>query len=69
MLPILTGTHKNLLAYTQKQLLYITMEISNICIYCASSNKEAEIYGNTTYELGALLAKESITVVTGCKGL
>lgn len=41
------------------------MEINNICIYCASSNKVAEIYGNTAYELGALLAKEGITVVTG----
>ena len=41
------------------------MEINNICIYCASSNKVAEIYGETAYELGALLAKEGITVVTG----
>ena len=41
------------------------MEINNICIYCASSNKVAEIYGNTAYELGTLLAKEGITVVTG----
>lgn len=41
------------------------MGIKNICIYCASSNKAAEIYGNTAYELGALLAQEGITVVTG----
>ena len=41
------------------------MEIKSICIYCASSNKAAEIYGKTAYELGALLAKEGITVVTG----
>lgn len=43
----------------------IRMEIKSICIYCASSNKAAEIYGKTAYELGALLAKEGITVVTG----
>ena len=41
------------------------MEINNICVYCASSNKAAEVYGDTAYELGALLAKEGITVVTG----
>ena len=41
------------------------MEIKNICIYCASSNKAASIYGDTAYELGALLAKEGINVVTG----
>ena len=41
------------------------MEINNICIYCASSNKAAEVYGDTAYELGALLAKEGITVITG----
>ena len=41
------------------------MEINNICIYCASSNKAAEVYGDTAYELGALLAKERITVITG----
>ena len=45
------------------------MEINNICIYCASSNKAAEIYGNTAYELGALLAKEGITVITGAGGI
>lgn len=41
------------------------MEIKNICVYCASSNKAAAVYGDTAYELGALLAKEGITVVTG----
>jgi uncharacterized protein (TIGR00730 family) len=41
------------------------MEIRNICIYCASSNKAAAVYGDTAYELGALLAKEGITVITG----
>jgi uncharacterized protein (TIGR00730 family) len=42
-----------------------TMDVKNICIYCASSNKAAEVYGDTAYELGALLAKEGITVITG----
>ena len=41
------------------------MDINSICVYCASSNKAAEVYGETAYELGALLAKEGITVITG----
>ena len=41
------------------------MEINNICIYCASSSKVAQEYNDAAYELGALLAKEGITVVTG----
>lgn len=41
------------------------MEINNICVYCASSNKAAEVYGNTAYELGALIAREGIGIVTG----
>jgi uncharacterized protein (TIGR00730 family) len=41
------------------------MEINNICVYCASSNKAAEVYGETAYRLGALLAKEGVTVITG----
>lgn len=45
------------------------MDINNICVYCASSNKVADIYGETAYELGALLAKEGITVVTGAGGI
>lgn len=45
------------------------IEINNICVYCASSNKVADIYCNTAYELGALLAKEGITVVTGAGGI
>ncbi len=45
------------------------MDINNICVYCASSNKVADIYGDTAYELGALLAKEGITVVTGAGGI
>lgn len=45
------------------------MDINNICVYCASSNKVSDIYGETAYELGALLAKEGITVVTGAGGI
>ena len=41
------------------------MKIKNICVYCASSNKAAEVYGEVAYELGAALAKEGIAVVTG----
>lgn len=41
------------------------MNINTVCVYCASSNKAAEVYGKTAYELGALLAKEGMTVVTG----
>lgn len=41
------------------------IEIKSVCVYCASSNKVADIYGETAYELGALLAKEGITAVTG----
>lgn len=41
------------------------MEIRKICIYCASSNKAAAVYGDTAYELGALLAREGITTITG----
>ena len=41
------------------------MEINTICVYCASSNKVAPIYGEVAYELGAKLAEEGITVVTG----
>jgi uncharacterized protein (TIGR00730 family) len=41
------------------------MEINTVCVYCASSNKVAPIYGEVAYELGATLAKEGIAVVTG----
>ena len=41
------------------------MEINTVCVYCASSNKVAPIYGEVAYELGATLAKEGISVVTG----
>ena len=45
------------------------MEINNICIYCASSSKVAQEYNDAAYELGALLAKEGITIVTGAGSL
>ncbi|MBR5600053.1 MAG: TIGR00730 family Rossman fold protein [Bacteroidaceae bacterium] len=45
------------------------MEINNICVYCASSNKCADIYGDTAYALGAHLAKEGITLITGAGGI
>ena len=41
------------------------MTINTVCVYCASSNKIAPIYGEIAHELGAALAKEGITVVTG----
>lgn len=41
------------------------MKINKVCVYCASSNKAAEVYGDTAYKLGVLLAKEGITVITG----
>ncbi|MBO5806939.1 MAG: hypothetical protein J6Q98_01945 [Bacteroidaceae bacterium] len=41
------------------------MEINNICIYCASSSKVAQEYNDIAYELGALLAREGITTITG----
>lgn len=45
------------------------MEINTVCVYCASSNKVAPIYGEIAYELGATLAQENITVVTGAGGI
>ena len=39
--------------------------MKSVCVYCASSNKVAPIYGEVAYELGATLAKEGISVVTG----
>lgn len=53
------------MAVTPQTIAQQTMEIKNICVYCASSNKAAEVYGETAYKLGALLAKEGITVITG----
>ena len=45
------------------------MEINNICVYCASSSKVAQEYNDAAYELGALLAKEGIAIVTGAGSL
>lgn len=36
-----------------------------ICVYCASSNRVDESYNSAARELGALLAREGITLVTG----
>ena len=41
------------------------MGIGTVCVYCASSNKIAPVYGEAAYELGTELAKRGITVVTG----
>ena len=45
------------------------MEVNTICVYCASSSKVAPIYNEVAYELGATLAQENITVVTGAGGI
>lgn len=45
------------------------MNIEKICVYCASSNKIAPIYGEVAYELGKLLAEEKITLITGAGSL
>ena len=45
------------------------MNIEKICVYCASSNKIAPIYGEVAYELGKLLADEKITLITGAGSL
>ena len=45
------------------------MNIEKICVYCASSNKIAPIYGEVAYELGKLLADEEITLITGAGSL
>ena len=45
------------------------MNIEKICVYCASSNKIAPVYGEVAYELGKLLAEENITLITGAGSL
>lgn len=45
------------------------MEIKSICVYCASSSKIAQEYNDAAYELGALLASQGITLVTGAGSL
>ena len=37
----------------------------SICVYCASSNRVDESYNSAAHKLGALLAREGITLVTG----
>lgn len=36
-----------------------------ICVYCASSNRVDEYYNSVAHKLGALLAREGISLVTG----
>lgn len=40
-------------------------EPRSICVYCASSSRINECYNSVAHELGALLAREGITLVTG----
>jgi uncharacterized protein (TIGR00730 family) len=41
------------------------MKISRVCVFCASSRQTDKIYLEAAYRLGAMLARESITVVYG----
>lgn len=41
------------------------MKIQRICVFCASSRQVDSIYLKAAYRLGAILARESITVVYG----
>ena len=40
-------------------------DVRTICVYCASSNRVDESYNSAAHKLGALLAREGITLVTG----
>ena len=40
-------------------------EVRTICVYCASSNRVDECYNSAAHKLGALLAREGISLVTG----
>lgn len=40
-------------------------DIRTICVYCASSNRVDECYNSAAHNLGALLAREGISLVTG----
>lgn len=40
-------------------------DVRTICVYCASSNRVDESYNSVAHKLGALLAREGITLVTG----
>lgn len=40
-------------------------DVRTICVYCASSNRVDESYNSAAHRLGALLAREGITLVTG----
>jgi len=41
------------------------MKIKRVCVYCASSRKADPIYRETAYELGSILAQESVSIVYG----
>ncbi|MBQ3538294.1 MAG: TIGR00730 family Rossman fold protein [Bacteroidaceae bacterium] len=41
------------------------MTPQSICVYCASSSRVEHCYTNAAYNLGALLAREDILLVTG----
>jgi uncharacterized protein (TIGR00730 family) len=41
------------------------MKINRVCVFCASSRQIDKLYLEAAYRLGALLARESITVVYG----
>lgn len=40
-------------------------DVKTICVYCASSNRVDECYNSAAHKLGALLAREGISLVTG----
>ena len=40
-------------------------DVRTICVYCASSNRVDECYNSAAHKLGALLAREGISLVTG----
>ncbi len=41
------------------------MKINRVCIFCASSSQVDKIYLEAAFRLGAILARESITIVYG----
>ncbi len=45
--------------------MFFTMKIKRVSVFCASSQQSDKVYLETAYHLGAMLARESITVVYG----
>ena len=45
------------------------MKINRICVFCASSRQVDKVYLEAAYRLGAMLARESITVAYGGGGV